>query len=167
VDTTLEGPAISHGGYLLSSLVLILIGLGLCFLVIHLFRRRLDRQKSLVAALVTAHLLAFVLLLSSLKNGALSEERITWGIIVLSLAPALLLATAIGKRADALRTPGSQPAVNDNGSPEAKQPGSPDEKKPSFAEGLIKGLWAFVAIWAFFLFYSIILSVLLSILGAD
>ena len=140
------------------------IGVGICFLLKRIFRKRLSNVKHFAGLIIAAHLIAYTLFIINPHNEVTIENRtITAGLVVLALIPSLLLATIVGKPA-ASGKPASKYANGldvDQGDekeePEEELvlpplPGQP----PSFGEGMARGLCAFVAICVFYWVYMII-----------
>ena len=145
------------------------IGIGICFLLKRIFRKRLGGIKYFAGLIITAHLIAYTLFIINPHNeGTIQDKTIKAGLIVLALIPSLLLATIVGKPA-ANTKPSSKSAngldVEKNDGPEGKEkgkPATPLPEQPSFAEGMVRGLCAFVAIWVFYTLYMFIFRISIS-----
>jgi len=147
-----------------------LIGLILSFILKHIFRKRLRGSKYLGGVIVAGHLLAYTLfLINPHGSGTIEDRTITAGLVVLALIPSFILATAIG-RANIKAESQAEPAVKSKDKTdkatgdETPKPAEADQM-PGFGEGLIRGIWAFVAIWIFYTVYMMIFYI--SIEGFD
>lgn len=143
------------------------IGVGICFLLKRIFRKRLGDVKHFAGLIIAAHLIAYTLFIINPHNeGTIENKTITAGLIVLALIPSLLLATIVGKPA-AGGKPASKSANgldvdqgDEKGEPEEELALPPlPEQPPSFGEGMVRGLCAFVAIWVFYSLYMFIFYV--------
>ena len=158
-----------------AAIVSTLIGLWLSFFLVRLFRKRLGETKAYTTPLVVGHLIAYTLLLYSWKSGSINESTIRAGLITLSVMPAFIIASTAGRareisRPEPVNPEGTGEKEDGVAVPEGEaNPEIPqdkparDEKPQTFSEGLIKGVWAFVAIWIFYLFYLSLFGLILRI----
>ena len=164
----------SQNAYVIGALITTLLGLCLSFLLAHLLRKRLGEIKTFIGPLVVGHVIAYGLFLYSWKPEAINDATLRAGLIVLSVIPAFIVASAMGRQ----RKPKEHSAENhkekkalekDTRPPETDKtdketPGiPPEEKTPDFSEGLIKGLWAFASIWVFYILYMALFIILVSV----
>ena len=166
----------SHGAFIATALILTLTGLCLSFFLVRLFRKRLGDTRVYTTPLVVGHLIAYTFLLYSWKSGAINEGTIRAGLITLSVIPAFIVASSAG-RVQAISQPAPVNAEKVGESevptPEEKADAEPrldiparDEKPQTFSEGMIKGVWAFVAIWIFYIFNFSLFGLILRIAQA-
>ena len=140
------------------------------FILRYVFRNRLTGAKYLGGVIVAGHLLAYTLfLINPHSSGTIEDRTITAGLIVLSLIPSFILATAVGRKDIKAESP-TKPAVKgddktDKATGEETPKPAGTDQIPGFGEGLIRGIWAFVAIWIFFTVYMMIFYI--SIKGFD
>ena len=138
-----------------------LIALILSFILKHIFRNRLTGAKYLGGVIVAGHLLAYTLfLINPHSSGSIEDKTITAGLIVLALIPSFILATAIGRKNIKAESRARPSVKGDDETDKATGDETPEpaeaDQMPGFGEGLIRGIWAFVAIWIFYTVYMMI-----------
>ena len=162
-----EGFNASAVAYVAGTSLTCFIGIGICFLVKRIFRKRLGDIKYFAGLIIAAHLIAYTLFIINPHNeGTIPDKTYNAGLIVLALIPSLLLATIVGKPAANPKPSSKSPNgldVEKNERPEGKGKGKPDaslpEQQPTFGEGMVRGLCAFVAIWVFYILYMFIFRI--------
>jgi len=163
-----------HGAYIVTALISTFAGLGLSFFLVHIFRKRLGETKVYTTPLVVGHVIAYSFLLFGWTSGGINENAIRAGLICLSVMPAFIIASSVGRKQMVSKPLPRDDGKSGEGENEAPAPvGEAAQDKPSedqppqtFSEGLIRGVWAFVAIFIFYIFYFSLFGLVLQIATA-
>ncbi len=177
MDTMLADVQIAVGAFKMAALITCFAAFIISIVLGIILRSRIDNLKYLYGLIAAAHFLAYMLLLTSLSDDGLNEGRLQWSMIIMAAAPALLLASALGKKLEeSAAAPAEAPAIenpDENVDGDAEKPdtaeGKPVQAKPppGFGEGIIKGFWSFVAFLFFYVIYFMLFVSLLSTLHGD
>jgi hypothetical protein len=159
----------SHGPYIIAALITTMIGLSLSFVFLHIFRRRFADVKPFRFPVLIGHVIAYALFIYGYRAEGINDGILRAGLITLSVIPAFIIASAMGmpkKTDEREKEEGMQEGISPSGEtaePDVKQTAPAQQGRQSgFSEGMIKGLWAFVAIWVFYILYRVIFVLLVT-----
>ena len=146
-----------HNAYIIAALTVALAGFILSYVLIYKRRLLLGEIKQLQSLIVVGHLIAYTLILTAWKQDGVNDPLIRASLIIMAVMPALIFVSTVGKP-----VPSDAKPVEIGQSTQPVDAGKTEDgnKPPNFSEGIMRGIWGFVAIWIFYLFYSLLFATL-------